>query len=345
MKILAIDIGAGTQDILLHNTKETIENSIKIVAPSPTKNYATQIQTINKPLYINGNIMGGGPISKALTTHIQKGHEVIMEKHPAHTIKDDLQKVQNKGIKIQDPPAPEKYPKHHKITLHDVNLPHILQSIKTITQNTTSAEFDKIAIAQQDHGYQNGLSDRNFRFQKIQEKLQKPLKPEQFAHTNNIPPYYTRLTDTYKQLQNYNPLLMDSKFAAITGATQDPTAKKLKNYIIMDIGNGHTMTATIHKGKIYGLYEHHTHNLTPTKIEKYNQELANATLKHETIYNDHGHGAHCIKPIPEIEKIIATGPQRHILENTTLNYHHAAPAGDVMMTGPVGLIHAIKTQC
>jgi len=38
---------------------------------------------------------------------------------------------------------------------------------------------------------------------------------------------------------------------------------------------------------------------------------------------------------------VATGPKRAIMTETDLNVHNAAPGGDVMMTGPAGLIKAI----
>jgi uncharacterized protein (DUF1786 family) len=37
MKILAIDIGAGTQDILLFDSNKKIENCISLVLPTPSK--------------------------------------------------------------------------------------------------------------------------------------------------------------------------------------------------------------------------------------------------------------------------------------------------------------------
>ena len=35
MKILAIDVGTGTEDILLYDSEKEIENSMKLVIPSP----------------------------------------------------------------------------------------------------------------------------------------------------------------------------------------------------------------------------------------------------------------------------------------------------------------------
>jgi uncharacterized protein (DUF1786 family) len=109
----------------------------------------------------------------------------------------------------------------------------------------------------------------------------------------------------------------------------------------MDIGNGHTLAAAFKNGKIYGVFEHHTGNLNPENIETYVNKLADGTITHEEIHDDHGHGAWSLSPIGEFEAVIATGPRRKILEKTDFNIHYAAPAGDVMMTGPAGLIKAI----
>ena len=45
MKILALDIGAGTQDILLYDDeKKSVENCIKIVLPSPSQILAAKVR-------------------------------------------------------------------------------------------------------------------------------------------------------------------------------------------------------------------------------------------------------------------------------------------------------------
>ena len=35
MRILAIDVGTGTQDIMIYDTTKELENAIKLVLPSP----------------------------------------------------------------------------------------------------------------------------------------------------------------------------------------------------------------------------------------------------------------------------------------------------------------------
>lgn len=61
MKILAIDIGAGTQDILFYNTEKELENSIKLVLPSPPVIVVEKIKKQTEKgndLYFDGTIMG-----------------------------------------------------------------------------------------------------------------------------------------------------------------------------------------------------------------------------------------------------------------------------------------------
>lgn len=338
MKILTIDVGKGTQDILLYDTTKNIENSIKMVLPSPTQLMARQIEKTTTDLFIKGEIMGGGPISQSLSAHINKGYNVVMTENSAKTIKDNLERVKQKGIKIIPNNSQPELKNYTTLETNDVKL-EILKN--ALSQYQINLEFDYIGIAVQDHGYQEGMGDRNFRFQKIKEQLNTPKRPEELIYHNNVPNYFTRMQAVEKTLKNYNTYIMDSKFASVCGATMDPLVQKLKSYIIMDIGNGHTLAAAIKDEKIVGVYEHHTNALTPESIEKYNQKLADATLTHEEIHEDNGHGAHTIESLTEIEKVVVTGPNRAMIDKTSLDAYHATPAGDVMMTGPAGLIKAI----
>ncbi|MEM4525765.1 MAG: DUF1786 domain-containing protein [Methanothermobacter sp.] len=334
MKILAIDIGVGTQDIMLYNSKHNIENSIKMVLPSPTKILANKIRKTKQNLFLTGNTMGGGPITFAIKDHLKEGYKITMTPEAARTIKDNLQKVKKMGIKIS-----KENPKDWKtIKLTDINI----KALKTALSNLNiKLEFDHLAIAVQDHGHSEKMGDRDFRFHKIKEKLIKPTSPEEFAYPNKIPKYFTRMNSIKKSLKKYNPLLMDSKFAAITGALQDTKIIEHEQLVVLDVGNGHTLAATIKNGKIMGLMEHHTKMLNPDKIEKLIKKLVNGTLTHSQVHGDGGHGAHIINAIETFEKVVVTGPQRRLLDKTNLPVYHATPAGDVMMTGPVGLIKSV----
>ena len=340
MKILAVDVGKGTQDIMLFDSHQNMENSVKLVLPSPTRIIASKISKINQNLFISGETMGGGPINQAIEDHIQKGYQVVMEENAARTIRDDLKKVSSIGIKIISPDeSQEEYDDFIKLELKDVDLDSIGSALSYFG---VKLDFDYLGVAVQDHGYHKEMGDRNFRFLKIREKLNQPLLPEEFSFHRDIPDYFTRMKAVSRTLSGLDPFLMDSKFASVCGATADPLTQELNSYIVMDVGNGHTLAASIEDGKIRGLFEHHTSSLTPEKIEYYLKKLADATITHEEVHDDHGHGAWALEPISEIEKVVLTGPRRGLMEKVQFPIYHAAPAGDVMMTGPVGLIKCIK---
>lgn len=342
MKILAVDVGKGTQDIMLYDSNQNIENSVKLVLPSPTRILASKISKINQNLFISGETMGGGPINQAIEKHIQKGYMVVMEENAARTIRDDLKKVTSLGIKlVSSDENREEYEDFAKLELKDVDLDSIGSALSYFG---VKMDFDHIGVAVQDHGYNEHMGDRNFRFLKIREKLNKPLVPEEFSFHRDVPDYFTRMKAVSRTLSNFDPFLMDSKFASVCGATADLRVQELNSYIVMDVGNGHTLAASIEDGKIKGIFEHHTSSLTPEKIEYYLKKLADATITHEEVHEDHGHGAWALEPITKIEKVVVTGPRRALTEDVHSLVYNAAPAGDVMMTGPVGLIKSIKHQ-
>ena len=341
MRILAIDVGTGTQDIMIYDDEKELENSIKLVLPSPHLLISQKIREIENNIYFDGEIMGGGKIKKTLQEHMEKGYNVVMEETPAKTIRDKISQVEALGIEIASPE--KEYKDYSKITLGDIN---ITKLSKFLLGYDLEFDFDEIAIAVQDHGYNEKMGDRDFRFEKFRQKLEKPIKPEEFAFKGNVPDYYTRMKAVERSIVNegidIQPLLMDTKFASIAGMCYDEIASTLNSFIAIDIGNGHTTAASIENGEIQGIFEHHTSSLTHESLENYLKRLADGVITNEEVYNDHGHGAHVINPISKIEKIIVSGPKRELIEKTNLDWHHACPGGDVMMTGTVGLIKTLE---
>ena len=66
--LIAIDVGRGTQDILVYEPGRVIENSIKLVLPSPTVIVAERIReatAAGRPVFLEGFLMGGGANTRA----------------------------------------------------------------------------------------------------------------------------------------------------------------------------------------------------------------------------------------------------------------------------------------
>ena len=341
MRILAIDIGTGTQDIMIYDTEKELENAIKLVLPSPHIYISQKIRETENDIYFTGEIMGGGKIKNTILNHIDKGYNVVMEDVCARTIRDDLNQVKSYGIEIAD--KNKNYKNYTEISLGDINITKLSEFL---LEYDLEFDFDKIAVAVQDHGYSRDMGDRDFRFEKIHEKISKPISPLKFGFENDLPDYFTRMQAVKRQIESegisQTPLIMDTKFASIAGMCYDEIAQNLNSFIVIDIGNGHTTAASIENGKIQGVFEHHTSSLSGKSLERYIKRLASGEITHEEVYNDHGHGAHVLNPISEIEKVIVSGPKRELIEKTSLDWHHAAPGGDVMMTGTVGLIKTIQ---
>ena len=138
---------------------------------------------------------------------------------------------------------------------------------------------------------------------------------------------------------------MDTSPDAILGCLMDPAVEDADPILAVNVGNGHTMAAIVSKGEVTAVLEHHTGMLEPQKMEALLKDFADGKLSNKTVFDDNGHGMFYLKKAPgfsEIKKVVVTGPNRKILAETNLQVHFATPGGDVMMSGPVGLVEATK---
>src|SRR5919202_4844053 len=103
MRILAVDIGTGTQDILLFDSEQELENSVKMVMPSPTLVVADTIRratATGRPVVLRGVTMGGGPSHWAAMDHLKAGYPVYATAAAAQTFDDDLEAIASMGISL-----------------------------------------------------------------------------------------------------------------------------------------------------------------------------------------------------------------------------------------------------
>jgi uncharacterized protein (DUF1786 family) len=331
--VFAVDVGSGTQDILISDDR--LEKPVlKIVMPAPTQLFAAKIRRMRRDLFCDGYTMGGGAISGALRSYVEK-HRVVMTPDAARTVRDDLDRVRDMGIEIGDESL--LTPGHAKLTLMDVDMSAFEAGLATMNYRTPKDVA--VAVAVQDHGVApKGVSDRQFRFGEIARKIKKGATFRDFV-IRKMTGKYSRASAVIQSLndQGYSDVMvMDTKIAGIFGGLygEAPPA------IAIDIGNGHTTAASIAAdGTIAGVFEHHTMQLTPDSMRGYLERLADGTLTNEEVFEDGGHGAFVREPVTAGE-VVATGPRRRAMAKAGLRFRYASPLDDVYMVGPVGLIRA-----
>jgi uncharacterized protein (DUF1786 family) len=342
MRILAIDVGMGTQDILLYDDSWVPENSVKMVFPSMTQILAKRVAASKEDLCFHGSTMGGGPLAYAIKNHIRKGFKVVMTESSARSLRDNLEQVREMGVEIvADDEVGEGRGK--LIETRDVDFPFIKRVLAEIGE---SFDFDSIGVAVQDHGYAEDKSDREFRFDKFREALEKDGKLYSLGFYDP-PAHYTRMSSLVNVINEHHAgraFIVDSKIAAMAGALY---GIKERPAITIDIGNGHTTAALMDEGmEVLGLFEHHTHMLKKRTLEDYLRRFAAGELTNEEVFSDGGHGCYSRRglPIEKVKRILATGPKRKLLIGSPLKVTFANPMGDVMMAGPMGIVDMIKSS-
>jgi uncharacterized protein (DUF1786 family) len=209
-------------------------------------------------------------------------------------------------------------------------------------------DLSAVAVAVFDHGNAPpDISDRQFRFDYLDQRIRQENRLSAFAYfREDIPDIMTRLKAVAISAQNIDcPLIvMDTAPAAVLGTTFDRMVNNLP-VLITNIGNFHTLAFRLSEKGIDGVFEHHTGLIDRPKLEKLLYALANSSLKHEDVFEDHGHGALVYNPAPMNlpkgkSECVVTGPRRSLMTGSTMNPYYAAPFGDMMMTGCFGLIAA-----
>jgi uncharacterized protein (DUF1786 family) len=187
------------------------------------------------------------------------------------------------------------------------------------------------------------LSDRIFRFNFLREQLANGLGLGGFAFPRNaVPPAMTRLQAVATTAPADLPLLlMDTAPAAILGALDDPRVRSAQGPLIANVGNFHCLAFHLADGQVAGLFEHHTGELSSTRLAGYVEQLGKGSITNEAVFADKGHGALVFNPQAPLPDLIAvTGPRRALLVDSGLQPYLAVPHGDMMLTGNLGLLRA-----
>jgi uncharacterized protein (DUF1786 family) len=360
MKILAVDVGTGTQDILSFDSDKEIENSLKLVMPSPTVLVADQIRAAtarHQSALLFGVMMGGGPCAWAAEDHTKSGLPLFATPDAARTFNDELDVVEKQmGVKVVSDDEAAALAKRDDVTavqMRDVDLNAIRAAFAAFG---VTLEPDALALAVFDHGdAPPGYSDRQFRFDylksqisnfKFQAASKSPAAVQQLARfafrREEIPARMTRFEAAARSANFDGPmLLMDTAPAAVLGALEDPRVHSCKRLLVVNVGNFHTLAFRLGPDGIEGVFEHHTGELTRQELEMYLRKLAAGTLTHREVFADMGHGALMLDPQPApVDLLTVTGPRWSLIRGSALKPYFAAPYGDMMMAGNYGLLRA-----
>jgi uncharacterized protein (DUF1786 family) len=339
--VLAIDVGGGTQDILLFEPDKNIENCTKLVLPSPTvlvKNQINQATLAGKDIFLTGPVMGGGPSVRGVKDHLAAGLKAYASPEAAKTIDDDLNEVRQFGVIITEDPPTNNIA---IIATGDLDIPR-LEKILNLYQLPFPEE---VAVAVQDHGEAIGVSNRLVRSKSWEEFIFSGGNPYDLLY-REVPAYLTRMQGVKKLFPQ--AILMDTGPAAIIGALCDPEVARYHDagLTIVNVGNMHTLAFLVQGDKIWGMFEHHTKMLTPEKLAYLLARLQQGKLTQEEIYQDGGHGGSIYSPagfLPSsFEFVAVTGPNRRLAED--LNPYFAVPYGDMMLSGCFGLVKALANS-
>ena len=346
MQILTVDVGTGTQDVLLFDSDREIENCFKLVMPSPTAVIADRIKSATsarKRLVLQGVTMGGGPSHWATMDHVHAGLEAFATPDAARTFDDDLDAVAEMGIRVVSDDEASRIADNGAVRLfmRDLGLDHILQ---TLTSFGVKVNLHGLAVAVFDHGAAPpGFSDRVFRFNYLRERLATGLGLAGFAFPRaEVPEAMTRLKAVADTVPPDLPLLvMDTAPAAVLGALEDVRVRNATTPIVANVGNFHCLAFHLVDGSVVGLFEHHTGELSAGSLRRYVEHLGEGTITNEEVFADKGHGAIVLhRDAPEPDLVAVTGPRRKLMHDTGLQPYLAVPQGDMMLAGNLGLLRA-----
>ncbi|AET66072.1 hypothetical protein Desor_0365 [Desulfosporosinus orientis DSM 765] len=334
--ILVVDVGSGTQDMLLYQPGKNLENCPKFIVPSQTQIAAAKIRKATaqrKHVFLHGFLMGGGANGAAIKAHLASGLNAYATPQAALTFNDNLAVVEEMGIilcdKAPDPAVP--------IWLGDIDRPALKQAFAAF-----GLEYPvKTAVAVQDHGYSIKESNRTLRFQLWKDFVMQGGNLKKLVFKEDIPEVFTRMRSVREIVPG--AILTDTGTAALLGIMADDYVKPHLNQGILavNVGNSHTLVAAIRGERVFGIFEQHTSMLNTESLSQLIRRFQAAELTNAEIYEQGGHGS-ALHPemSPGWNYIAVTGPRRSMVKS--LNWYEAAPYGDMMLTGSFGILAGLE---
>jgi len=339
-KILSLDIGSGTQDVLYYIEGVEIENCFKFVLPSPARVVGEKVRDLTrkgKDIYLTGKNMGGG-FARSVFPHMESGLKVYAHPRAALALGDDLTLLEKKGIILSDSLPCECIPVH----LCDFD-----SGWWQCFLSAAGLEYpDLVTASVQDHGYHPGKSNRVGRFNLWKRLLlDHDGRPESLLF-DEVPQEFTRLAELQESIGG--GAVSDTGAAAVLGALfvdEIMEHSHREGICLINVGNSHTISFLIYKGAVFGVYEHHTGNMNPEKLWKDSQLFRKGKISFQEVFDDWGHGCMTLDLPEEAKGFMPTyvmGPKRGLLNGFPVEF--PSPGGDMMLAGCFGLVKGLQLK-
>ncbi|MHA2273694.1 MAG: DUF1786 family protein [Candidatus Hodarchaeales archaeon] len=357
MKLLAIDIGAGTEDLLLVDTERSLENAIQRVIPSASARFEKLVIRANKDVFCYGGIIGGHPFVHGLEKIKKAGCQAVFTETAALSLRYDLNAVKSWGFSVIEDQSPQvaelrSDPEVLSIELADVDFPRLHQFLAEC--QVSPSEIAVVLLCAQDHGlHAPGEKAREVRFKAYRQYLEKDGKLTSMLYgENEVPEVFPRLASNLELIQEHFPttkghFVMDSSPAILLGAClEHRNAGQSKT--IINLGNGHTVVATLDEtAEVQALCEHHTGQLRKGRLDEFLRAFFAEELTAEQMLREGGHGVIYRKGFSAgmPDELLVVGPRRGLMTSSRFPFRFISPLGlSMMMAGPLGMITAYEER-
>lgn len=351
LNILAMDIGASTQKILLYD--DSYASSYRIVMPSPSTILSRRIRQCTsekREIVLLGDTMGGGAIEDALLSHMHAGYKVNATECSTMTFMQGTAGSTYKKIniiRIEEGMAICTERNAQGLLTRDVDRDGLSM---TFSMYNLTLDPETIAVAVKDSGMRRNdelwISPRAEFFRK---SLPAGIRKLAFE---TPPEYFPRMEGVKRTLIRDFPdsahLIMDTKAAAVFGCLR---AANTDSGIFVESGSMNTVVASVENSEITGIIEMKTENLSPKLLEEIILAIREGTLdKCGLAVNDAVTTGVVTSPYTERDIYICGSLCGSVYEKlkksaNRLDYHinTVPPVEGVDLFGTVGLVEAAKS--
>lgn len=346
--VLCLDIGSGTQDVLLYLPGErALENCPKFVLPSPARKVAEIVaaQTrARRGIHLYGTNMGGG-FYRAVKAHLDAGLPVSAAPEAILALGDDPSWLEGMGVVVT-----RQCPADH-VAVHlgdyDSGFWRALLGAAGLPMP------DLVLAAAQDHGFHPKGGNRKGRFTMWEQFLdpdgEDKGRVERLVYAEPPDPL-TRLAAL--QSATGGPVA-DTGAVALLGALFDPDISDRADrtgITMVNVGNSHIVAFLVHQGRVWGVYEQHTGIVDGDKLWADLAAFRAGTLTNDQVFAERGHGCMTLAGCMERDgasdvdfaHTVVLGPQRALLHGRDAVF--PAPGGDMMLAGCYGLVHGWRLR-